>query len=241
MPIRTDPRQQARLQSAPVIPTLPPEPSLESLYVEGKANGLTRVFQTYDRARKDWSARVGQHLGRIQDALVKLSATRSNAAPQYPNRGWARYIQDSTEFGPTLGASEESSVVYRPNSAVIGIVPYWASGYELAVERTSATVSGAAAPSDDSVLTGVSVAVLRDSTEDLPLGRGVLRVTLTPTRNADRGANPGDQVRLLHTYYSLEDDWTQFHYFEPYSREDPYPNPVYWKDLDIASVYAELV
>lgn len=236
MPLRVDPRQQARLRSAPILPTLPPEPSLEQAYTGEKTSGLTRVFQTYDRARREWSTKVGQHLGRVQDALLKLSAERAQSVI-YPNRGWVKYIQPSDGFGGT----GDSSVTYRPDSALVTIVPYWADGFDLSVERTQAAVSGDAPPSDTSVLTGVLVSVTRDSTEDLPIGRGILRVTLTPTFNTDRGTNPGDQVRLLHSYYSFEDDWTQFHYFEPYSREDPYPNPVYWKDLDIASVYAELV
>lgn len=120
MPIRTDSRQQARLQSAPVIPTLPPEPSLESFYSEQKTNGLTRVFQTYDRARKEWSARVGQHLGRIQDALVKLSS-RSETTVQYPNMGWAKLVNVAE------GLAGVSSLDFRPQSASISLTPYFSA------------------------------------------------------------------------------------------------------------------
>ncbi len=213
MPIRTDPRQQARLQSAPVIPTLPPEPSLESLYTQEKTNGLTRVFQTYDRARKEWSARVGQHLGRIQDASVKLSSTRSGTAVQYPNRGWAK----AGERG------FESSAVLRPTSAIIGIDLLWAlspTGQIATITYANPgsnwdglfggqqTYFGPAQdvtvdlPSQESVLRAVRVVVFRDTLENFDFGstEGVLRVTLVPKANPlrDDGAN----TRRTHVCYS---------------------------------------
>lgn len=233
MPLRTDSRQQARLQNVPVLPTLPEEPSLETAYTSSKTEGLTRVFQNYDRERKTWSARVGQHLGRIQDALVKLSGSRASGTV-YPNRGWVRMWRTGT-----VTLELEASAVLRPNSAVLTITPYWVSGLELAQERDDAAERGDVAPNEEYVLIGVAVQVTSDSAENLTPGRGVLRVTLTPSFNSDRSV--ADQVRVLPTYYSLSNDWHQFHYFEPFSREDPYPNPVYWKDLGIASVYAELV
>ena len=232
MPLRVDSRQQARLQKVPILPGLPPEPSLESAYTGNKTDGLTRVFQIYDRARKEWAAKVAQHLGRMQDAILAIGSSRG-AAPVYPNRGWASLRQT----GEALEGN--ASTVLRPDSASITITPYWADSVELAQEREEAAQTGTVAPSDTSVLVGVRVAVSSDTAETGFSGRGTLRVTLVPAYNSER--NVADQVRVLHVSYSLADDWTQFHYFEPFSRSDPYPNPVYWKDLEIQGVYAELV
>ena len=231
MPLRVDSRQQARLQKVPILPGLPPEPSLESAYTGNKTDGLTRVFQIYDRARKEWSAKVALQLGRMQDAILAIAGR--DATPTYANRGWASLRQT----GEALEG--DASTVLRTDSASITITPYWADAVELAQEREEAQVTGAVAPSDDSVLVGVRIAVTSDTTETGFSGRGTLRVTLVPGFNSDRSI--ADQVRVLHVSYSLADDWTQFHYFEPFSRSDPYPNPVYWKDLEIQGVYAELV
>jgi len=231
MPLRVDSRQQARLQKVPILPGLPPEPSLESAYTGNKTDGLTRVFQVYDRARKEWAAKVALQLGRMQDAILMIAGR--DAARTYPNRGWASLRQT----GEALEG--DASTVLRADSASITITPYWADAVELAQEREEAQVTGAVAPSDTSVLVGVRVAVTSDTAETGFSGRGTLRVTLVPAYNSGRSV--ADQVRVLHVSYSLADDWTQFHYFEPFSRSDPYPNPVYWKDLEIQGVYAELV
>lgn len=236
MPLRTDSRQQARLQNVPVLPTLPDEPSLETAYTSSKTEGLTRVFQNYDRERKTWASRVGQHLGRIQDALVKLSSARSGGTV-YTNRGWAKMWRSAQYV-----IDHDYSGVLRPKSATIALLPYWSSGLDEAYDVETALNAGDTPPTNDSVVVGVEVKVTADSTEDLSPSRGVLRVTLTPTYNSDRGSDPARQVRVIQTSYAYsESDWHQFHYFEPFFREDPYPNPVYWKDLGIASVYAELV
>lgn len=227
------------MQKVPILPGLPPEPSLESAYTGNKTDGLTRVFQIYDRARKEWSAKVALHLGRMQDAILAIAGR--DATPTYANRGWAS-LWKTGDVRLDGGGSE----TLRPNSARIVISPFWS----LATRTVSAEAGTRAdiAPGTDYVVSSVQVMVISDSTEptvDVST-RGTLRVTLVPGHNPARGLS--NQIRRILVCYSYFDgeageegsDWSQIHYFAPQNEADP-GDTITWADMAIQGVYAELV
>lgn len=271
MPLRVDSRQQARLQKVPILPGLPPEPSLESAYTGNKTDGLTRVFQVYDRARKEWAAKVAQHLGRMQDAILAIGSGRGST-PVYPNRGWTKITSSGME----------SSTTTRPDSAWIAVELFWSpSPTGQSSTLTSENWAYGSHPGDlipqtyfgpipatlwdvpstEAVLRSVRVLVANAGSEITDSSPGILRVAIVPKRNSRRsgGSVPTVAVRATPGPYfvlqsvspegvsvgeTIPSEWNQIHYFEPYwpaGSEAVESNDITNADLAIDSVYAELV
>lgn len=91
----SDARQIQRLQAAPPLVGLPPEPSLSDAYTDLQKSGLTKVFEAYDNKRKEWATRLKQTLDR-------LSRPQVTGGTKDPRVGWVRYVVDYTNYGAVL-------------------------------------------------------------------------------------------------------------------------------------------
>lgn len=95
----TDSRQVARLRAAPMLPTLPEEPSLFEIFKKG--GNLSSILERYDVRKKEQATRLAQYMARVQETLLDLSKQKETGGDF--RKAWysAQYTRNTTSGSVT--------------------------------------------------------------------------------------------------------------------------------------------